>query len=62
MEAMHGNQMPSPEEINSSAKEDTFAVFENNLREENLRLLKKLRLQEMSGKIKTKNPNQWPFK
>lgn len=62
MEAMHGNQMPSPEETSTSAKEDSFVAFENNLREENLKLLRNLRLQEMMGKIKSPDSKQWPFK
>jgi len=62
MEAMHSNQMPSPVETNTSAKEDSFAAFEKNLREENLRLLRRLRLQEMTGNIEADDPKKWPFK
>lgn len=62
MEAMHDNHMPFPEENSSSANDDRVEAFENNLREDNLRLLRSLRLQEMMGKIKSDTPEQWPFK
>ena len=62
MEALHESQMPSPKETHSKSKEDSFDAFEKNLREENLRLFRNLRLQEMMGKIKSNEPNKWPFK
>lgn len=62
MEALHSQNKPSPEEISSSAKEESIKAFENNLHEENLRLLRNLRIQEMIGKAKKNDPSLWPFK
>ncbi len=62
MEAIPEKESSSPEKNKSSAEIDTFSAFENNLREENLRILRSLRIQEMTGKIKPGDPKQWPFK
>ena len=62
MEALHGKNMPSPEDDFSSAQKDNLEAFENDLREENLRLMRNLCLQEMIGKPKRNDPDVWPFK
>lgn len=62
MEAMHERRMPSPEENRSKSEENSFDAFEKKLRDENLRLFRNLRLQEMMGKIKSDEPNKWPCK
>ena len=54
----HDDQMPSPADINSFNAADTPEEFEKKLREENLRLLRSLRLREMICSIKTANSNQ----
>ena len=61
MEALHGKNSPSLDETHST---DTNNVeeFENKLREENLRLLRNLRLKEMMRKAKSNDPTLWPFK
>jgi hypothetical protein len=61
MEALHGENMPSPDE-NHSTKINSVEEFENNLREENMRLLRNLRLKEMMSKAKSNDPDLWPFK
>jgi hypothetical protein len=61
MEALHGKNLPSLDETQSS---DTNNVeeFESKLREENIRLLRNLRLKEMMIKAKSNDPGLWPFK
>ncbi len=61
MEALHGKNMLSPEETPSS-ETDSLDEFEKNLREENIRLLRNLRLQEMMAKANSNDPGLWPFK
>jgi hypothetical protein len=61
MEALHGENMPSPDDIRST-KINSVEEFENNLREENMRLLRNLRLKEMMNKAKSNDPALWPFK
>jgi len=54
---LHGKKMISPE-ATRSPEPDSFEEFENNLREENMRLLRNLRLQEKIGKVKSNDPDQ----
>ena len=54
----HDHQMSSPADINSFNAADTSEEFEKKLQEENLRLLRSLRLREMICSIKTANSNQ----
>jgi hypothetical protein len=61
MEAMQGENLPSPDETQSTDS-NNVEEFENKLREENMRLLRNLRLKEMMSKAKTKDPALWPFK
>lgn len=61
MEASHGKNMPSPEET-PSTKKKCVEEFEDNLREENIRLLRNLRLKELVSKAKSNDPALWPFK
>ncbi len=62
MEALHDKNMPFPEDDGSSAQKDSLESFENDLREENLRMMRNLRLKEMIGKAKKNDPTVWPFK
>jgi hypothetical protein len=59
MEALQGKNMPSPDETHST---DNVEEFEEKLREENMRLLRNLRLKEMIAKSKTNDPALWPYK
>jgi hypothetical protein len=61
MEELHGKNLPSLDEIHST---ETYTIdeFESKLREENIRLLRNLRLKEMLSKAKSNDPALWPFK
>jgi len=61
MEALHGKDMPSPDETHST-KINSVEEFESKLREENIRLLRNLRLKEMMNRAKSNDPALWPFK
>jgi hypothetical protein len=61
MEASDGNNMSSPDETHST-KFTSVEEFENKLREENMRLLRKLCIKEMIGRAKSNDPTLWPFK
>ncbi len=61
MEAMHGKNLPSRDETHST-ESNNVEEFERKLREENMRLLRNLRLKEMISKAKSNDPSLWPFK
>jgi hypothetical protein len=61
MEALHGKNLPSLDETHSN-ETNNVDEFEHKLREENMRLLRNLRLREMIAKAKSNDPNQCPFK
>jgi len=61
MEALHGKDTPSPDETHST-KINSVEEFESKLREENIRLLRNLRLKEMMNRAKSNDPALWPFK
>jgi hypothetical protein len=61
MEALHGKHLPSKDEIRLNEAE-TIEEFESKLREENIRLLRNLRLKEMMIKAKSNDPALEPLK
>jgi hypothetical protein len=61
MEASHGKKMPSLDDTHST-KSINVEEFENQLQEENMRLLRNLRIKEMIGRAKSNDPALWPFK
>jgi hypothetical protein len=61
MEALQGKNMPSPDKVHST-ETNNVEEFEDKLREENMRLLRNLRLKEMLTKAKSNDPAMWPFK
>jgi hypothetical protein len=61
MEALNGKELPSLDETHST-ETNNVEEFEHKLREENMRLLRSLRLKEMMTKAKTNDPALWPFK
>ena len=61
MEALNGKNLPSLVETHSTAT-NNVEEFERKLREENMRLLRNLRLKEMMRKAKLNDPTLWPFK
>ena len=61
METSHGKNMPSLDETHSS-KSNSVEEFESKLREENMRLLRSLRIKEMISRAKSNDPATLPFK
>ncbi len=53
MEAAQGKSVPS---LDDSHKNNNVEEFENKLREENMRLLRKLRIKETIDKAKSNDP------
>ncbi len=61
MEANQGKGVPSLDPSHSS-KNNNVEEFESKLREENMRLLRNLRIKEIIDKVKSNDPALWPFK
>ncbi len=61
MDALQGKKMLSAEELSSSNQNEQIDEFEKNLKEENLRIFRELRLKDLMVKVKSNDPAMWPF-